>query len=114
MLNPSLPAGTPYNVFEKSGNNQKYNVSETLVDGDVILNKTDPHIQDLRLLQKASSSKSHRSARLFSIFSLVRFKNTDCTPSTTNSYIGTCYLATQCQEKVTGYLVNQNVIKFIT
>ena len=42
-----------------------------------------------------------RRSRIFSIFSLVRFKNEACTPSgTKNTYLGTCYLATECAERV--------------
>ena len=42
-----------------------------------------------------------RTSRIFSIFSLVRFKNEECTPSgTQNTYIGTCYLSTECAERV--------------
>ena len=42
-----------------------------------------------------------RQGRIFSIFSLVRFRNEACTPSgTKNTYTGTCYLATECAERV--------------
>ena len=45
--------------------------------------------------------KRERTGRIFSIFSLVRFKNEVCTPSgTKNTYMGTCYLATECAERV--------------
>ena len=103
MLNPSLPAGTPYNLQEKREHKQKFNLSQTVVDGEVSLSaNNDPHLEKPQILHKINKKKGRRRGRLFSIFSLVRFKNTECTPSTTtsSSYTGTCYLATQCQEKV--------------
>ena len=48
-----------------------------------------------------------RKSRIFSIFSLVRFKNEACTPSgTKNTYLGTCYLATECAERVRGMKIH--------
>ena len=76
---------------------------KTIIDGDVRGKiKDDPHVQDLRYLRKRQLRR--RQARIFSIFSLVRFKNTACTPSgTKNTYTGTCYLSTECLEKVIIY-----------
>ena len=49
----------------------------------------------------SNSDEEKRNSRIFSIFSLVRFKNEACTPSgTKNTYMGTCYLATECAERV--------------
>ena len=77
-----------------------YNVSQTIVDGDMRREaKDDPHVEELQLLRKKQTNQ--RQGRIFSIFSLVRFKNTACTPSgTKNTYTGTCYLSTECAEKV--------------
>ena len=77
-----------------------YNMSQTIVDGDIRREtKDDPHVQELQLLRK--KQPNGRQGRIFSIFSLVRFKNTACTPSgTKNTYTGTCYLSTECAEKV--------------
>ena len=51
--------------------------------------------------QLTDELKRERTGRIFSIFSLVRFKNEVCTPSgTKNTYMGTCYLATECAERV--------------
>ena len=50
---------------------------------------------------KRKQAEEKRIGRIFSIFSLVRFKNEVCTPSgTKNTYMGTCYLATECAERV--------------
>ena len=50
---------------------------------------------------KRERTEEKRTGRIFSIFSLVRFKNEVCTPSgTKNTYMGTCYLATECAERV--------------
>ena len=54
-----------------------------------------------------------RQSRIFSIFSLVRFKNEPCTPSgTKNTYTGTCYLATECAQRVR-ITVNVKILKLI-
>ena len=54
-----------------------------------------------RRQRRESLRQRLRTSRIFSIFSLVRFKNEACTPSGTRStYIGTCYLATECSERV--------------
>ena len=77
-----------------------FNVSQTIVDGDMRREtKDDPHVHELLLLRKKQPKR--RQGRIFSIFSLVRFKNTACVPSgTKNTYTGTCYLSTECTEKV--------------
>lgn len=72
------------------------NRSQTVIDGDArVYIKGDPRIRFLRKKRKK------RQGRIFSIFSLVRFKNSVCNPSgTKNTYTGTCYLPTECSEKV--------------
>merc|ERR1719336_2211538 len=98
MINPFLPAGIPKN-FHVPNLKSKSPSSRTLIDEyvrDEI--KDNPHDEDLRYLRKRQLRR--RQARIFSIFSLVRFKNTACTPSgTKNTYTGTCYLSTECLEK---------------
>ena len=62
---------------------------------------------DKRLERVRTDNDEERKSRIFSIFSLVRFKNEACTPSgTKNTYLGTCYLATECAERVRGMKIH--------
>ena len=105
MLNPVLPAGTPINFYSPPRTSRKYNISKVLVEGDVrnrTMNET--FIEETRLLRRSLDDDKmveKRQGRIFSIFSLVRFQNVECTPEGTKiTYTGTCYLATECAERV--------------
>lgn len=64
-------------------------------------NETQQHLVDDLTRVRTDKNGEERTSRIFSIFSLVRFKNEECTPSgTKNTYMGTCYLATECAERV--------------
>ena len=70
-------------------------------------NRVYKYFQNLQVVTKYAvfffEGAPKRKSRIFSIFSLVRFKNEACTPSgTKNTYLGTCYLATECAERVRG------------
>ena len=66
-------------------------------------NESQQHLADELKRVRTNKSGDERTSRIFSIFSLVRFKNEACTPSgTKNTYMGTCYLATECAERVRG------------
>ena len=88
-----------------------FNVSQTIIDGDRRETKDDPHVQELQLLKKRQPKQ--RQGRIFSIFSLVRFKNTACTPSGKNTYIGTCFLSTECAEKVKSQLNIRKIREYL-
>ena len=62
-----------------------------------------PDTANLRRTAEAGreARAARRQGRIFSIFSLVRFQNVECSPSgTKNTYTGTCYLNTECAERV--------------
>ena len=98
MVDPTLPAGTPFSSTEVwAAPTLRHNVSQAVVDGQVEVGG-DPHIESATLLKRRKPRG--RQGRIFSIFSLVRFKNSACTPTTGTSATGTCYLASQCAERV--------------
>ena len=98
MLAPSLPQGTPFlPAATWSSPRPRHNISQTLADGEVAVGE-DPHLESATVLRGAR--KPGRQGRIFSIFSLVRFKNSACTPTSGATSMGTCYLATQCSDKV--------------
>ena len=68
------------------------------VMGDPALPPRTPR-QDRSPPSDPATAPANRTGRIFSIFSLVRFQNTVCTPSLP-TYTGTCYLAIECAEKV--------------
>ena len=93
---------------------RQYNISQVLVEGDV-RNKTkdESFMEETRLMKsnlKDGLVEEKRQGRIFSIFSLVRFQNVECTPEGTKiTYTGTCYLATECAERVKTQCLFRNV-----
>ena len=114
MLNPVLPAGTPMKFYFSPRTSRQYNISQVLVEGDV-RNKTkdESFMEETRLMKsklKDGLVEEKRQGRIFSIFSLVRFQNVECTPEGTKiTYTGTCYLATECAERVKTQCLFRNV-----
>jgi hypothetical protein len=98
MLDPSLPAGTPFAAPDPwESPRVRHNSSQAIVGRAVELGADDPHLESATPLRGPAG---RRRGRIFSIFSLVRFKNSACTPSTGGASSGTCYLATQCSDRV--------------
>ena len=76
---------------------------EDVSNGAMSFSNESQHLVDDLKRVRTNKNGEERTSRIFSIFSLVRFKNEECTPSgTKNTYMGTCYLATECAQRVRG------------
>ena len=75
MLDPSLPAGTPYASNPKwESPRVRHNSSQTMVEGEVEV-ENDPHLESSTLIKRGRGLARRRQGRIISIFSLVRCKS---------------------------------------
>ena len=76
MLDPSLPAGTPYASNPRwESPRVRQNSSQTMVEGEVEEVEDDPHLESATLIKRGRRRGSRRrQGRIISIFSLVRCK----------------------------------------
>ena len=77
MLDPSLPAGTPYASNPRwESPRVRQNSSQRMVEGDVEEVEGDPHLESATLISSRGGRRGsrRRQGRIISIFSLVRCK----------------------------------------
>lgn len=76
---PFLPPMTPFSLLHPSSH----------LDGE----------EEKTFNRSSKIDGQTRKERMFSPFTIIRFKNTLCTPTLTTSLNGTCYLADECTER---------------